>query len=80
MIELLPMPGPFPENEILLVQMYDDQLAFGFCYADAYETKWIIQLPFQESIPVTSPMIKRWSKLPKPVKNESYSYLYDYKG
>ena len=69
MIEFHTVDFPYPENEVLFLEVQDLGFCYGACVSNDFD--WIIQIPFEDPIIVTSTMIKRWAKIPKSVKNES---------
>ncbi len=66
MLDFIPLESlPSPENEVIMVQLVDDRYCFGICVADIYDADWVVQLPFEDPMPISRAAIKSWSKLPE---------------
>jgi len=66
MLEFLPIEFfPCPEGQPVLVHLVDDRYCYGLYLSDAYDSHFVIQLPFEMSQGVHFGMIKEWALLPE---------------
>jgi hypothetical protein len=63
---------PCPEGEPVLVHLTDDRVAFAVNESDAYDSCWLIQLPFKQPQGAHAGMIKDWAPMPA---NKYYQQL-----